>query len=341
VKGVQIAGLANGVYGKVDGVQLAGLLNASGGEVSGVQLAGLLNLNFSDTRGVAGAGLVNVALSNSKRFNLAGLGNVIIGEQKLPQLAGLFNVTTKDAGPAQLAGLFNFSGGEMRGFHAAGLFNFSAEHFQGVQLSGLINVAPKTMHGTQIGVLNVANRAEGTQIGVLNISNRLKGVPVGVLSIVGKGYHKLEISADEVFYTNVSFRTGVRQFYNIISAGARPQTFEEDKTLWTFGYGIGTAPKLTKWLYLNFDLTANQIVYDKIEKINLLNKLYTGLDFQVAKNLSFTAGVTLNGLVQDRTYDSYPELFSDYVPAIVNEKDFGNDLNLKMWWGAKVGVRFF
>ena len=105
---------------------------------------------------------------------------------------------------------------------------------------------------------------------------------------------------------------------------------------------MGTAPRISKWLSLNLDITSNQIVDgNTIEKINLLNKAYGGFDFQIAKGFSITAGITLNGLVTDSTYDSYPELFADYTPRIINERNFRDDLNLKMWWGAKAGIRFF
>jgi hypothetical protein len=197
------------------------------------------------------------------------------------------------------------------------------------------------MRGMQIGLINFAKWSYGSQLGLINISTETKGIPVGFISIVGKGYHKLEISADEIFYTNLAYRTGKREFYNIITVGANPSTFEKPQTLWTFGYGVGTAPRLTKGVALNLDITSSQIVAGKIEEINLLNKVYGGFDFQITKGFSITAGITLNGQLTDSTYDSYPEIFADYVPKIIEERTYSNDLNLKMWWGAKVGIRFF
>ncbi len=88
-----------------------------------------------------------------------------------------------------------------------------------------------------------------------------------------KGYHQIEVSADEIFYTNLAFRTGVRQFYNIFTFGAKPNTFEKDETFWSFGYGIGTAPRLTNWLSLNVDVTANQVLLgNKIDEINTFDR---------------------------------------------------------------------
>lgn len=342
VNGFQSAGLVNGVVGEQRGVQLAGLANGTLGEANGVQLAGLANLNASSGKGVRGAGLINLSLEGSSATQLAGLANVVLGDQRRTQAAGLFNVVTDDAGPAQIAGLFNFCGGSFSGAQVAGSINVAAKDVDGVQFSGLLNIAPKNMRGVQVGLINFARWADGAQIGFINVSSQMKGLPFGFLSFVGKGYHKLEISADEVFYTNIAFRTGVRQFYNILTVGAQPQSFEREKTLWSFGYGVGTAPKLARWLYLNFDLTSSQIVDgNSIEKINLLNKLYAGFDFQITKGFSFTAGATFNGQVTDVNYELYPEIFSHYTPGIVENRNFGNDLNLKAWWGAKAGFRFF
>ncbi len=339
---LEVAGLFNAVRGNVEGFQFAGLANGAMGKVNGAQFAGLANLTGETVDGVQVAGLTNITFKNSTGVVLAGLGNVTVGSQRGVHAAGLFNVATEGSGPAQLAGLFNLAEEDFSGVQIAGGVNLVTDNGRGAQVAGLVNISADSFSGVQVsGLLNMAKDFRGVQISVLNFSKTMKGVPIGFLSFVSKGYHKLEISADEVFYNNIAFRTGVRQFYNIISVGAKPDTYEDEKTLWTFGYGIGTAPKISKWLYLNFDLTSNQIVHGKIEKINLLNKLYTGLDFQIARNFSITAGVTLNAHITDPQYAGYPETFTDYTPNIVEERTFRDDLNMKMWWGGKVGVRFF
>jgi hypothetical protein len=342
VDGVQVAGLFNAGLGIQDGVQVSGLANINADSAKGVQLSGGVNINFDHAQGARLAGLVNLAFNSSRAAMAAGLGNVVVGEVDLPQFAGMFNVSTKDTRPAQIAGLFNFTAGSMKGAQVAGLFNFSRYFVRGAQVSGFLNIAPQSITGAQVGFINVAKNVTGVQLGFINVAKSVKGVPIGFLSIVGKGYHKLEFSADEIFYTNIAFRTGVRQFYNIITVGAKPATLENDETVWSFGYGIGTAPKLSKWLYLNFDLTSSQIMNgNTIDEINLLNKLYGGFDFQLSKNFSITAGVTLNGHITRAGYTGYPELFVDYQPDLIRERDFSGDYNLKMWLGGKVGIRFF
>jgi hypothetical protein len=201
-------------------------------------------------------------------------------------------------------------------------------------------MSPKSIEGIQLAPLNVAPHMKGTQIGVLNISKSIQGVPIGLVSIVGNGYHKIEISADEIFYTNIAFRTGVRKFYNILAVGANPSTFKGDSTLWYFGYGVGTAPKLKDKLFLNFDVTSSQIVNgNKLDRVNLLNKLFVGIDFQLTSGLSVTTGITLNAHLKDKDV-SITDITADYRPATFYERDIGSKRELAMWWGGKIGLRF-
>jgi hypothetical protein len=325
VHGGQVAGTLNGVYGKVKGFQMAGAINANRDSVVGAQLAGGINLNWNSVKYFSAAGLLNVTRHESQGFVLAGLGNVTLGKQTGAHVAGLFNVSTKDATGLQLGSLANYAGTGMQGGQVGGLINFAGGKSKGVQLGGLINYA---------------TRIKGLQIGFINVSDSIKGVPIGFFSFVLKGYHKLEISADEIFYTNVAFRTGVHQFYNIFTAGIKPENSKDN--YWTVGYGIGTAPKLTKWLSLNVDLTVNQVSKGNFtEAVNLLNKVYIGFDVRIVKNVSLAFGATLNGYLTDTTYDKYASLFTDYKPNILDDHTYNNDLNLKQWLGGKVGLRFF
>ena len=342
MKGVQFAGIFNSIGGRMTGFQLAGALNMVRDSVPGYQLAGLINLNGNSSSKLSAAGLLNVTVKNSSGLQMAGLGNATIGGQQGVHMAGLFNFSTKDSGPVQLAGLTNFTAGSFNGAQVAGLANFSIKHHHGAQVGGILNVTGKSIKGAQIsGLINYATRVDGVQLGVVNITDSIRGTPIGLLSFVLKGYHKLEVSADEVFYSNVAFRTGVRQFYNIFAVGAKPNTFEQEVNEWSFGYGFGTAPRLTRTLSLNVDLTANQVVYgNEVEAINMVNKLYLGVDWQAFRYVGFTCGLTLNGYVTDATYDKYRPLFTDYTPHLIHDKTYSNDMNLKMWLGGKIGIRF-
>ena len=326
VNGVQLAGIFNSVGGKMNKVQIAGIFNMNRDSVNGYQFAGMLNLNGNSSSPLSIAGLLNLTNRDSRGAHVAGLGNGTLGKQEGPHIAGLFNFSTGDSHPAQVSGLTNFAAGSLKGAQVSGLVNFALRDVEGAQVSGLLNYAT-TVHGAQVGLIN--------------ITDSIRGAPVGFLSFVWKGYHKIEISADEIFYTNVAFRTGVRQFYNILTAGAKPDTFNDEETYWTFGYGVGTAPRLSRTLSLNVDLISNQVVTGgSIEAVNLINKVYVGLEMQVVKNLGITFGVTLNGHVTDTTYDKYKPIFTDYEPHIIYDHTYSNDMNLKMWWGGKIGIRF-
>lgn len=340
--GAQFAGIFNSVGGKMNTMQMAGILNMNRDSVKGYQFAGMINMNGNSSNKFSMAGFLNLTNHDSRGVHLAGLGNATIGKQEGPHVAGLFNFSTSNSSAAQVSGLTNFTAGTLSGAQVSGLLNFALKNVKGAQVSGFVNVAPRALKGAQVsGLLNYATRVHGTQVGLLNISDSIRGFPLGLLSFSLKGYHKIEVSADEIFYTNISFRTGVHQFYNILTVGAKPDSFEGDETHWTFGYGIGTAPKLSKTLSLNVDLISNQVVYgSSIDAINMINKLYVGLDVQPMKNIGFAFGVTLNAYVTDTTYDKYQSLFTDYKPHFISDRTYSNDLNMKMWLGAKIGVRF-
>jgi hypothetical protein len=336
----QFAGIFNAVGGNVDGAQIAGIFNANRGRVHGAQVAGVYNFNWGEVDKFSAAGILNFARSGSRAVQIAGIGNMTVGDQTSPHFAGIFNITSRNA-RGQLAGIYNVAGKNVDGAQLAGIFNFTGKAVHGTQLAGIFNFAGKNVDGAQLAcVLNFAKKVRGVQFGLLNISDSVGGVPIGLLSVVFKGYHKIEISADEIFYTNVAFRTGVRKFYNILAAGVKPSTFGDTKTTWTFGYGFGTAPRLSEKVFLNFDLTSNQIVRgNSIGAVDLINKFYLGCELQLLKKASVTFGATLNAEVRNIENES-GETFTDFKPNLFYDKTYDNRINTRMWVGGKVGIRF-
>lgn len=309
VSWMQVAGIGNLVGGNVYGLQASGFFNVNGGETKAAQLTGFGNVNFDDVQGVQVAGAANTNLASTQGVQIAGIGNFNRFSSKGVQVAGVANVQIGDYTGSQFSAISNFTSQRISGSQIAAVFNYG-----------------RKVHGTQIGLVNYADS--------------LGGVPVGLISFVNKGYHKLELSADEIFYTNMAFRTGVRQFYNIILAGYKPESSSSAEPVWTVGYGIGTAPRLTKWLHFNFDLTAQHVDQGTYtSQLSLLNKLHIGLDFRVARKLSLYGGVTLNGYLTKTGYPDYPVLFTNNQPNIFFEQTYSNGNNLKMWWGLKAGIR--
>lgn len=312
----------------VSWLQIAGFGNMVGGNVYGIQAAGFFNLNAGETEAVQVAGFANTNLDNTTGVQVAGFANTTLGD--------MYGV--------QVAGFTNYTGGRGHGVQVAGFGNVQLGDYRGSQFAGFTNVATKKITGSQVAAFfNYGHKVHGTQIGLINYADSLGGVPIGLISIVKSGYHKIEVSADEVFYANLAFRTGARKFHTMLMAGLKPQQSLQpsDTSVWHFGYGLGTTRKLTKWWLLDIDLSAQHVNKGSFtSELSLLNKAYVGFDFQVAKKLSLATGITLNGYLTRTTFTDYPTLFTDYKPKIISDRNIGNDLNLKMWWGAKVALRF-
>ncbi len=308
-KKLEVGGLINVDRGDVGKVQLGGLGNLVGGSVKGVQAGGLFNCNYRETNAL--------------------------------QLAGLLNSNIGTTRGAQFAGLLNTNFKEVNAFQAAGLANIALDNVYGTQLAGLLNVSLKKMRGIQVsGLINYATRVEGSQLGFLNISDTCNGVPIGFLSFVNRGYHKLEISGDEVFPINASVRTGVNRFYNILTAGMQLQN--TDTITWTFGYGVGTSVNLNKKWSINFDATVNQLMAgNRMENFNSLGKFSVTVDRKLGKKVSIALGPVFNTLYMKTTDADYANHFKDIAPYFFYNKTSSDSYNTTMWVGGKLALRFF
>lgn len=286
-------------------------------------------------------GLFNLNKGNVQHIQLAGLFNQVSGTVKGVQLAGLVNTNLGETHGVQLSGLGNFNNGKSNGVQMSGLLNIATKEVKGVQVGGIANYSHRELKGGQIaGILNVGRNVKGVQIGLFNYADSIKGLPIGLLSFVRKGYHQVEIGADEVLPINFSLRTGTRAFYNMLFAGVRPEL--ADSTTWAFGYGVGTSPKLAKNLHLNFELSSSQLVNGNIAALNLINRAYFGLEYQFIKGFGIYFGPSLNLRVYDSGFAFHPELFSHTNPRIRSENQFPDDnIATQLWFGGRAGLRFF
>jgi len=319
----ELGGLLNIDRDSVKSVQIAGLMNAVGGHVSGLQMGGLFNANMRTTSGAQIAGLINIDGDNVKGMQLGGLLNINLKSFEGLSGAGLVNTNLKKGDGVQLAGLVNLC----------------VDTMKGVQIAGLVNVAPKVVLGSQIaGLINVGVKVKGSQLGFLNISDTLSGVPLGFLSFSYRGYHPIELSADEIFPVNLSWRTGVRSFYNIFSAGM--QFDDISFPLWHFGYGVGTSARLGRTWWLNFDLTTQQIVKgDSFEEMNLLSKFHLTVDKSITKHFAIALGPVFNFYTSNTTVPYYETVYDKLPPYTFRDESYDNDLNIKTWLGGKFAIR--
>jgi hypothetical protein len=322
---LQVAGVANLVGRNVDGIQASGFANINGGKMTGLQLS-----SFNGNRGQTN-GLQIGALANASIRSLNGM-----------QIAGFANYANKRSRGMQIAGGANVMTGQLRGMQLAGGVNVVTGNISGSQLAGVSNIATRKVKGSQISAaFNYGKNVQGTQIGILNFADSLGGVPIGLISYVNHGYHRIELSADELFYANLAFRTGARKFYNILLAGIQPNEISTNKYNWTFGYGLGTARKISSGIHLNIDLTAQHVsARDYTSSMSLLNKLHVGLDFKLARKFWIYGGVTFNGYISEITASDKPDLFKNYQPKFIHNQNWDTTYNIASWWGAKVALRF-
>ena len=261
------------------------------------------------------------------------------GVRKL-EVGGILNGVRNDVQGLQVAGIGNIVGGTVFGGQLSSTLNIAGYLEKGIQLSTGFNVIIRKSKGWQIAPLNFAHRVVegGKQIGFINISDSTDTVPIGFLSFVGSGngYKRLELSVDENQTANFSFKTGVRQFYNIL---ALHYNFTRTQEIFGVGYGIGRAYELGKSWMFNTDLTANVLVeYDDFSpNVATMWKLDLSLEKQIARNVAVTFGPSIKYLAIDE-YNSSSWIAKPFskIPAY---KSISSTANSTFWIGFQMGLR--
>lgn len=350
VEGLEAGGFFNIDKSNVRGAQFAGFFNLVGDTLDGIQGAGFFNMNGRRTEGFQAAGFFNSNLGTMDGFSAAGFTNLNRKQMKGLQLAGFFNLAADSMVGMQGAGFMNLAG-DLDGFQGAGFMN-CAETMDGAQVAGFMNVADsadgvqvagflnhaKFIDGAQVsGFLNTAKTVHGYQIGIVNVSDSCKGVPIGLFNFVRHGLHQLEVSGDEVFYANLSLRTGVPVFHSILSAGINPTG---DKALWTFGYALGSSFRISERFRSDLSLGTQHVNMNGFTESNSdLYKFYWGVEYKATPKFSIAAGPTFNLFLSDS--DS-PDYAPDKVaPYSMFNTTYNNGLNLRGWVGGKIALRFF
>lgn len=302
------------------------------------------NISFNLLAGYTGGvkyaeigGLMNVDRGDVSYFQVAGLINAVGGKTKGFQAAGLINGCYNNVHGAQFAGLCNINLKLTKGFQAAGLFNYS-----------------KVVNGIQVaGLFNYAKKVKGVQLATFNFADSSSGIPIGFLSFVKHGYHKIELSSDELIHANFAFRTGVEKFHNIFTGGIGVGGVSS--SLWTAGYGLGTSYHISKKLLFDLDLTVSQF-FKKTDKLminadtlspgsqngwmNMNNKIYLGIEWQAGKKISIAAGPTINIHLTDTRNADY-SLFNQLRPSYLTSEMVATNLRMNTWIGWKIAIRFF
>ncbi|WP_299460655.1 hypothetical protein [uncultured Microscilla sp.] len=330
VKGAQFAGFFNTAGSHVQGLQAAGFFNNAGGALAGAQLAGFFNL-----AGVTNRSASRLAHKPTMNIQAAGFGNLNFNGSLNFQAAGFFNIGRQIDG-FQGAGFLNISK-EVNGFQASGFVGV-CEKIHGAQISGFMNVADQVEGLQMAGLLNIAHKVKGSQIGFINIADSLThGVPIGFLSIIKNGYRKFEIWGSESLHSNIGYKIGVRKFYNIFAVGAQ---FLPDKFRWGLGYGIGTIRNINAKSNFNFEAMVYHINENKFweENLRVLNQVKFLYGREFSNGMSLQIGPTFNILVSQDTPES--NVLASELPPYHFFDSTINGINLKLWGGLHLGLRF-
>jgi hypothetical protein len=262
----------------MEGIQLAGFCNNTFGDAQGLEIAGFYNYNHRNITGLQIAGFANGALGSVAGAQISGFANHSQGSS-MGQFAGFSNTSMGKKNGLQVAGFANFSRGEGVGAQFAGFANGNTKYIKGIQVAGFANVAKK-IKGFQIAPFNVADTIED-------------GAAIGVWSIVRNGYKTIQIGGNETLMGEISFKSGVKKFYNIIAIGS---SVRRNSIKWGWGYGIGSLWPLSKKFEVGIEAMSYHLNEDRwwSNNTNLLNRLNLTASFQFSKTFSVYAGPAWN-----------------------------------------------
>ena len=321
-----------GYSGGLNGLEIGGFANIDRNEMKGVQVAGFTNIVGGKIEGIQAAGIANVSLDTLKGIQLSGFVNSSIGATEGIQVAGFVNSTIKNSKGFQGAGTLNMAWGNFEGTQLAGTMNFTRHDVKGFQGAGLFNYA-RDIKGTQFSVLNRARNVKGFQFGLVNISKSVKGASIGLLSFVKEGYQSIDLTTSDVYSANLSFKTGITRFYNIISFGA---VSTSERNINTAGYGLGTQIPFAKnkWSF-DFDNTFNfflkAVETPNGQNVNFLFNSDLFLSRVISEHFTFRTGATFN------SYTRYNDVQISFIPSNEVESEEGIT---EEWFGYKMGMTY-
>ncbi|NOQ73418.1 MAG: hypothetical protein GQ574_15540 [Crocinitomix sp.] len=352
VQWFQAAGISNLVGGDVLGMQIAGISNIVRGEFSGLQLGGIANLNSHKFRGVQTAGVANLVGQDFEGLQLAGISNLTNGDFRGVQVSGIYSGVRGGFRGAQAAGISTMALGDSYGLQMSGIYNSVSGSLVGGQMAGIANIAgggtnflqgagifnvSDVNSGVQIaGIFNFAKSNKGLQLGLINISNENKGVSLGLVNFVKTGYHKTEISANEIFPINLTLKSGTRYFYNTYNFGIK---FGTDQTI-AAGLGLGTNFTLKNKLQMSIDLSAQILSEDYFQtfKFAQLYKFAPTIEYALKDWVTVFAGPTYNVNYQGNANDE--GLYISNVAFNPFYDEVSTNGRVQMWIGGQIGLRF-
>jgi hypothetical protein len=136
----------------------------------------------------------------------------------------------------------------------------------------------------------------------------------------------------------MSFKTGTRQFYNILSAGGGSR---DGLSLFAWGYGLGAFIPIGEKAGISVDGLCYQVNEGEwfTDRLNLLNKFNLTASWKLAEHFSLYGGVSWNVTVADITDEYGDQVVSHIAPWYVFNVTYNDHLNVKMYPGFSAGIR--
>ncbi|HND88036.1 MAG TPA: hypothetical protein PK971_06905 [Saprospiraceae bacterium] len=340
MQGVQVAGVFNDLRGSSRGIQVAGVWNRVGDTLRGIQVAGAFNF-ARRTPGLAVqlASVSNYVAKGQVPIQVAGVSNfadTLRGLQvgglwsraavlRAVQVNGLWGHARRSRAGVQVAGAYNSAQQGRVNMQVAGLSNW-ADTLAGVQIAGLSN-GVRVLRGVQLGLINHANVVDGgLQLGLLNTSDR-------------GGYRAWELSANDVTWANLSFKSGVSAFYTHFTGGIRPDTARQ--ALWALGFGVGSRVRLARWLGLSADVTQRHLSVGALDqRIQAWTQASLCLDLPLGRHVSLAFGPSLNLLLADPARTETAELRQRVLsPRFQQQLGSAQEGWQNTWAGGTAAVR--
>ena len=332
-EGVEVGGLVNINKTDMHGVQVAGLSNMTGRDMKGAQVSSIFNYNGRSFEGAQVSAISNVNMGNMEGVQISCISNINRGEMKGVQLSVVSNFAEKDIDGTQLSVITNIALERINSGQGSLIANY-AKHSGGLQFAFFANIVKGRNQGFQNSPhFNYAKYNDAAQLGFLNVSDSSSGVPVGVISIVKHGYHKLEISTNEILATGLSFKTGVERFYNIFE-----MTVNDEYVFST--YGVGTQIALTEKLNLSLDLKISKASYTGGASWSVdpnLLRFSSGLFWQATKKFGVSVAPVLN-----YSFTKIPE--EGEARQITSNSFYIRNTGVyaeQAWVGARLSLLFF
>ena len=267
---------------------------------------------------------------------VSGVASVVRGGFTGVQLSGVGNITWKKSTGAQISGVYNMVRDSLVGGQIAGVANTSNGGVNFLQIASISNFAHKN-NGLQISaVQNFSRENNGLQICLINSSIRGNGVALGLFNFVKEGYHKTEVSANEIFPVNLVFKTGTQRLYNTYNFGVK---FGQNRA-YALGLGFGSYINLSERFMLSMDLSGQMVFENDFDEFKFaqLYKFSPTIDFKLAKWVTIFAGPSINVNVQAFQNDAgFYETNIAFNPFY--ERVSSQDRTLA-WVGGQIGFRF-